>query len=178
MARSNGRRSAACISSIRVLSSWEIFAAAILGAAERGRHYLRCGADFLTNPAIDTEDGQIAQHTLGLTISRAIDGGMHEDLAVTNNGRKPVRFQLEIALRCDFADIFEVKSHHIVRRGRIITEWSAGDQCLTNAYENKDFSRALLVMVLHRKAVYANGRLSFEVALDPGAARIAACSTH
>jgi N-terminal domain of (some) glycogen debranching enzymes len=45
-------------------------------------------------------------------------------LDVTNNSRKPTRFQLEIALRCDFADIFEVKSGHIVRRGRITTEWS------------------------------------------------------
>jgi hypothetical protein len=29
----------------------------------------------------------------------------------------PAKFQLEIALRCDFADIFEVKSSSIVRRG-------------------------------------------------------------
>ncbi len=49
---------------------------------------------------------------------------MHEDLDITNNGMKPVKFQLEIAFRCDFADIFEVKSGHIVRRGRITTDWS------------------------------------------------------
>ena len=55
----------------------------------------------------------------------AISGGMHEDLDITNNSMKPVRFQLEIVLRCDFADIFEVKSGSILRRGRITTEWSA-----------------------------------------------------
>ena len=76
--------------------------------------------------SILTEDGAIAPRTLGLTISRSISGGMHEDLDITNNGMKPVRFQLEIALRCDFADIFEVKSGHIVRRGQITTEWSRG----------------------------------------------------
>jgi hypothetical protein len=32
-----------------------------------------------------------------------------------------VRFNLEIAIRADFADIFEVKSDGIVRRGRITT---------------------------------------------------------
>ena len=34
---------------------------------------------------------------------------MHEDLDITKHSHKPVKFQLEIALRCDFADIFEVK---------------------------------------------------------------------
>ncbi len=44
---------------------------------------------------------------------------MHEDLDITNHGPKPVRFNLEIAIRSDFADVFEVKSGRIVRRGRI-----------------------------------------------------------
>jgi N-terminal domain of (some) glycogen debranching enzymes len=35
-----------------------------------------------------------------------------------------VRFNLEIAIRADFADIFEVKGGHIVRRGHINTSWS------------------------------------------------------
>jgi N-terminal domain of (some) glycogen debranching enzymes len=42
---------------------------------------------------------------------------MHEDLDITNNSMKPVRFQLEIAFRSGFADVSEVKSGHIVRRG-------------------------------------------------------------
>ena len=41
-----------------------------------------------------------------------------------NYSMKPVRFNLEIAIRCDFADLFEVKAGNIVRRGRITTEWS------------------------------------------------------
>jgi len=35
---------------------------------------------------------------------------MHEDLDITNNSMKSIRFQLEIAFRCDFADVVEVKS--------------------------------------------------------------------
>src|SRR5262245_15487593 len=94
----------------RIVSTWAVYA--------NGEHWeqLSGGAVnyhaariFLTNKAILTEDGPIPPRTLGLTISRSIIGGMHEDLDVTNNTLKPVRFQLEVALRCDFADIFEVK---------------------------------------------------------------------
>jgi hypothetical protein len=79
-------------------------------------------------------------------------------------------FQLEIALRCDFADVFEVKAAHIVRRGRITTEWSEAHQHLRTTYCNRDFTRAVTISPSRSssKAVYANGRLSFEVALKPG----------
>jgi glycogen debranching enzyme len=85
---------------------------------------------------------------------------------------KRVRFQLEIAPRCDFADIFEVKSGAIVRRGRIITKWSQTQQRLRTIYRNGDFVRAVMVAPMNQqsKAVYANGRLSFEIDIDPGEA--------
>ena len=118
-----------------------------------------------------TEDGTIPQRTLGLIIGRWIDGGLHEDLDITNNNQKAVKFQLEIALRCDFADIFEVKSGNIVRRGRIATDWSEPHQQLGTTYRNGDFSRAVTISPARSsaQAVYANGRLSFEVGLEPGA---------
>jgi N-terminal domain of (some) glycogen debranching enzymes len=113
---------------------------------------------FLTNRPLRTEDGPIPPRTLGLTISRQISGGMHEDLDITNNSQKAVKFQLEIGLRCDFADIFEVKSGSIVRRGRIATDWSEPHQHLRATYHNGDFSRAVIISPAHSsaKAVYAN----------------------
>ncbi len=121
---------------------------------------------------IPTIDGVIPERTLGLVISRSISGGMHEDLDITNNSMKRVRFQLEIALRCDFADIFEVKSGSIVRRGRITTKWSQPKQQLRTVYRNGNFRRAVTVAPKEQpaKAVYANGRVSFEVDLDAGEA--------
>src|SRR5262249_20747246 len=120
----------------------------------------------------ETESGVIPPRTLGLTLGRSINGGMHEDIDISNDSMKPVRFQLEIALRCDFADIFEVKSGRIVRRGRINTEWSQSRQHLHTTYSNRDFRRSVRYAVTNAptKAVYANGRLSFEVALEPGEA--------
>jgi glycogen debranching enzyme len=125
---------------------------------------------FLTNKAILTEDGTIPARTLGLTISRSISGGLHEDIDITNNSMKPVRFQLEVSFRCDFADVFEVRSSRIVRRGQINTEWSERRQRVRNAYSNQDFHRAVITSIARAssKAVSANGRLSFEVALQPG----------
>ena len=126
---------------------------------------------FLTNRAILTEDGPIPPRSLAFKLSRAVAGGLHEDFDLTNHSPKPVRFNLEIAFRSDFADLFEVKQQKIVRRGRISTEWTESSQVLRTTYRNRDFIRALNVAA-HcdaAQAVHANGRLSFEVRLDPGA---------
>jgi len=91
----------------RVIRSWAVYA--------NGERWELLNGDaidyyasriFLTNRSLLTEDGTIPQRTLGLTVSRWISGGMHEDLDVTNNSMKPVRFQLEIVLRFDFHGAF------------------------------------------------------------------------
>ena len=125
---------------------------------------------FLTNSGFLTEDGAVPARSLSFMLSRSIGGGMHEDLDITNYGRKPVCFNLEIAIRSDFADIFEVKSSKIVRRGHITTEWLDDKQELSTQYRNGDFHRAVKITtnIEAPRAVYANGRLSFEVAIEPG----------
>src|SRR5205823_7909096 len=73
----------------------------------------------------------------------------------------------------DFADIFEVKSNHIVRRGRITTSWSEKRQAMHMTYRNKDFRREVIVRTGEgdgEPTVNANGRLSFDVALKAGQA--------
>jgi glycogen debranching enzyme len=154
----------------RIISNWAIFANGqpwqLLNGGPINYYAARI---FLTNEPILAEDGPIPARTLGLTISRSLSGGMHEDLDITNNSMKPVRFQLEIVFRCDFADIFEVKSGHIVRRGKITTEWSEAEQRVRTVYSNRDFRRAVTTSVMRapRMAVSANGRISFEVELAP-----------
>ncbi len=124
---------------------------------------------FLTNRAFPSEGGDVPARTLSLVLSRMIDGGMHETYAITNFGRALVRFNLEIAVRSDFADIFEVKSGHIVRRGRISSAWVDDTQSLTIGYRNGEFFRQMMITVEAAvPAVYANGRISFAVDLQPG----------
>lgn len=103
---------------------------------------------YLTNPAIETEAGTIAPGTLGFVLTRIAGDGIHEDFDITNYGLKPVRFNLEIAIRSDFADVFEVKAHHFVRRGIIVVPVSDDDNAkLVTAYNNQDFQRRFIYQV-------------------------------
>ena len=96
---------------------------------------------------------------------------MHEDLDLVNHGQERATFNLEIAVRSDFADLFEVKSGRIVRRGKITTAWSEPLARLETRYVNKSFQRDVVIHIKNctSKPVYANGRISFLVDLPPGA---------
>src|SRR5207248_2260293 len=90
----------------------------------------------LANPAITTEAGDIDRHQVGLTVTRIASEGVHEELDVTNYSLGPVKFNLEIALRSDFADIFEVKAHRFTRRGRTTSRWDPRRAELSTANED------------------------------------------
>ena len=87
-----------------MISAWAIYANGepwdLLNGGAVAYHAARI---FETNRAFVSEDGPIAARTLGLVIGRHIDGGLHEDIEITNKSRNPVRFNLEIAIRADFA---------------------------------------------------------------------------
>jgi len=124
----------------------------------------------LTNPSFATEKGDIEADTLELVISRAVGEGIHEDLDVTNYSGHPVEFNLEIALRSDFADIFEVRTHRFVRRGHIEAEWRKVPGELRVSYANGDFRRGLIYGLINCDSppYYGNGRVSFAVTLAAG----------
>ncbi len=122
----------------------------------------------LTNPRIETEGGTIAEQTLRLTINRVVSEGIHEDIEIANYTGKKVAFLLELGTRTDFADLFEVKSKHIVQRGKQETDWNAQQRQLRTTYDNKDFHRAFTYCITTDVQVgYANGRLFFEIELEP-----------
>ena len=158
-------------SDTRMVSAWMIFANGetwdLLNSASIAHYAARM---FLTNRKIVTMDGVIAPRDLSLSLSRSVSGGVHEDIDLTNHSMKRVRFNLEIAIRSDFADIFEVKSGNIVRRGKIVTTWSQRASRLTTTSRNTGFRRDVVISAHHAgsKPVYANGRLSFDVDLAPG----------
>jgi glycogen debranching enzyme len=160
-------------SDTRMLSAWYIFADGepwdFLNSGNITHYASRI---FLKNQKIITREGVVPPGTLALSISRSIGGGIHEDLDITNHGMGKVSFNLEIVARSDFADLFEVKSGEIVRRGLITTVWSQNLSRLKTTYENGDFERSLTITARNSdsKPVYANGRISFEIALEPGGA--------
>jgi glycogen debranching enzyme len=125
---------------------------------------------YATNPLIHTEDGDIAEGSLALLLTRSVGEGIHEDIDLTNHGLTPAKFSLEIALRCDFADIFEVRTHKLVRRGRVSQDWDEGKQELRTDYVNHAFRRAVAFRLENcdSRPRYANGRITFDVELGPG----------
>jgi hypothetical protein len=66
----------------------------------------------------------LAQGTLGLVLSRTFSEGLHEDLDLRNYSGKHVHLILEVLIRSDFANDFEVTAKEIMRRGHIESEWS------------------------------------------------------
>ncbi|MBC7799735.1 MAG: amylo-alpha-1,6-glucosidase, partial [Gemmatimonadaceae bacterium] len=145
----------------RLISSWSLYADglpwSLLSGGAVTYDTMRV---HMTNCALQTQTGPIAARTLGLVLSRTIQGGMHEDIDITNHGPTTVAFQLEIGIRCDFADVFEAKSNTLVRRGQIDTTWSSAEQRLDTAYNNAEFHRSVTVQPMCAGAVrYANGRL-------------------
>lgn len=154
----------------RLISAWAVYANGIeWDLLNGGAVTFDSARVFLTNPAFQTEDGPVPARALAFRLTRLIDHGLHEDLDITNHSQKPVRFNLEIAIRSDFADVFDVKARRDIRRGHITSDWSSARQTLRTAYRNADFQRAVVVSVgrSDSQAVYANGRLSFEVTIPP-----------
>jgi glycogen debranching enzyme len=126
---------------------------------------------YLTNRMVTTEEGEILPGTVALTITRVVDEGIHEDLDIVNHSLEPVRFHLEVALRSDFADLFEVKQHKFVRRGHIHTEWLEERRELHTSYTNRDFNRRFTFHPFNSDSSphHANGRITFPIELVPGA---------
>src|SRR5215471_7365422 len=157
-------------SDTRLLSGWWIYAdGQPFDLLNAGNIEFYAARIYLTNKALETEIGAVPAGVVALIISRNLTGGLHEDLDLRNNSQSTVQFNLEITPRCDFADLFEVKTGHIVRRGRIVTKWSERASRLTMNYQNHDFRRDLSITVrtTGRRPVYANGRISFAVRLEP-----------
>lgn len=155
----------------RLMSSWRVTAEGkpwtLLNAANEAYDVARL---VLTNPKLTTACGELGQHTLGLTISRTIGDGLHDDLDLANYGMDEARFTLDVEIGSDFADFFEVKAHQTVQRGGITTVWSDNDQSLTNRYREGEFSRGLVVRVRNStsRAAFANGKLAFPVRVPAG----------
>jgi hypothetical protein len=119
----------------------------------------------------DGADGTLSEGSVGFRMERTILEGVHEDYDLTNYAMHPVRLVLEIGIESDFADIFDVRSHRLVRRGDLQTTWRPRMGELRTVYHNRTFRRGLIVKVekAGSKPEYANGRLVFVFELLPRA---------
>src|SRR5437879_5124620 len=119
----------------------------------------------------DDADVVLPGGSVGVRLERTILEGVHEDYDLTNYALHPVRLILEIGIESDFADIFDVRAHRLIRRGDLQTVWRPRMGELRSTYRNRTFRRGLIVKVekAGSKAEYANGRLVFVCELLPRA---------
>jgi glycogen debranching enzyme len=124
---------------------------------------------YLTNPTFGTQDGDIEANTIGLTIERSVENGIHEDFYIVNYTGKKIHFTMQLELLSDFADIFEVRSKNVIQRGRLHTEWQRSTCTLCTSYDHEDFHRAFVYAILNTEVPvgYANGRIFYEIELEP-----------
>lgn len=154
----------------RHVSNYEIFADGerwILQNSGAVAYY--ASRTYLTNPRIETELGEIEAATLSLVVDRAVSDGVHEDFDIHNYSKRRVCFSLELSLRTDFADIFEVKAKRLVRKGNVTTDWRQETSELVNSYEHDEFRRSVITRFTHNGSTpsYSNGRITFPVDLEP-----------
>ena len=82
-----------------------------------------------------------------------------------------MRLALTIWFRCDFADIFDVKSGRVVSRGATASRWLAEEARLETVHTNATFRRGLSVRPSREspRPTLRDGALSFIVELKPQA---------
>src|ERR1700694_2172621 len=119
----------------------------------------------------DGADGVLPERSGGFRLERTILEGVHEDYDLTNYAMHPVRLVLEMGIESDFADVFDVRAHRLIRRGDLQTTWRPRMGELRSNYHNRTSRRGLIVKVekAGSKPEYANGRLVFVCELLPGA---------
>jgi glycogen debranching enzyme len=81
-----------------------------------------------------------ADSHLMLMRQRYIGRGMREDLTLLNYGEEPAFCSLELALDCDFADLFEVKEGRVEKAGELTV--SAAHSRMVFTYRRGGFRRS------------------------------------
>jgi len=122
-----------------------------------------------TNPDLVTVDGAIPAQTIHLRVDRQVGHGVHEDFDIVNYGPDRVSLGFEVSYESDFADLFDVKGHALVRRGMLQSEWDERQGRLTTTYRNGDFCRALQLRIEKNATPpqFANGGILFHLDLEP-----------
>lgn len=140
--------------------------------------YFVVPAPGVTPPPEDDGSGQVpaeSRNTLELQVARSIDGGVHEDLSLTNFTLETSTFELAIEIDADFADQTETRKRRL--QGERTVRWDGDSSLLTFDYvarhETATLHRGVEIAVARgvippeQRASYANGRLTFRVTLAP-----------
>jgi glycogen debranching enzyme len=136
--------------------------------------YYLVPAPGVTPPPRDDGSGQVpdeSRNSLEVRVRRVIDGGLHEDVDLTNFTTESSSFTFSIEIDGDFADQAETTSRQ--QQGAQDTSWQGRSQRLTFDYRAEHGPETLHRSVeieakrTRTRATFEDGRLSFEVNLAP-----------
>ena len=93
-----------------------------------------------TNRALQSATGAIPRHVIGFTVERAVfEDCVREDLVLTNYSEAPASLTLELEVGIDFADVFEVRRHHMRFHRLIEAQWEERRQHLRAEYAHDGY---------------------------------------
>jgi len=81
----------------------------------------RCGftlSVLCANPHLEKQ--QIGAETIGIEREMVINGGLFEELAITNYSTSSVSFELSLSFDADFVDLFEIRGWKRKQRGKLL----------------------------------------------------------
>ncbi|MBM0237154.1 amylo-alpha-1,6-glucosidase [Micromonospora sp. ATA32] len=102
--------------------------------------------------------------TLAVRRMHTLDTGLHEDLIIINNDRRPVDLTLRVEVDADFADLFEVKDATARKKG--LHYRRVDDGRLVLGYERERFRRETIVSTSAPTELDNDG-LTLKVHIEP-----------
>ncbi|NJL66405.1 MAG: hypothetical protein HC894_05500 [Microcoleus sp. SM1_3_4] len=69
-----------------------------------------------SNPRIDN----LRAETIGIRREMVLNGGLFEEIEITNFTTKPVSFEISLSFNSDFLDLFEVRGYGREKRGKLL----------------------------------------------------------
>ncbi|MGF1590843.1 MAG: glycogen debranching N-terminal domain-containing protein [Pleurocapsa sp.] len=66
------------------------------------------------------EEQQIGAETIGIEREIVVNGGLFEELGITNYSTSPVSFELSLSFDADFVDLFEIRGWERKQRGKLL----------------------------------------------------------
>jgi glycogen debranching enzyme len=94
---------------------------------------------YLSNPPFKDIPG----NALSITRFRFVGDGLHEDIDVYNHHAKEISCFLQLRFRADFADIFEVKTSGVIKKGIFSFLIGEDKRSLSFIYKRENFIRKL-----------------------------------
>ncbi len=134
----------------------------------------------LTNPDIfEAEQLVLARDLLHVTRSKLLWNAVcHERLAVRNFDARPQRVELSLSFDADFSDIFEIRGHQRLRRGKLSVRTHGRDAARYDYVGLDGVGRSMLIQLDPVPTQLAADHVQFAFELQPGESRSVFAAIH